>query len=763
MKLLLFISFLFCWTAIFSQDIVINEFMSDNNQTIADEDGDFVDWIELYNNSNTTINLHGLKLSDDPDNLDKWVFPSVFIAPNGFLIIFASGKDRTNSDPLHTNFKIKASGEPIILSNQDNVKIDSLPAIPLEPDKSYGRLDDGTENLGYFMNPTPNYSNNGQQFEKEIMISRTPGFYTGPFYLKLSCEDSVYFTLDGSNPTVKSKLFTDTILISSSLPNKLSLIPTTSINYDPDLWPNNEFGFRAPQYNLNKARVLRMQSFKNGVKTSKIYNATYFTNDRNYTFPVISLITDSLNLFNHDSGIYIPGVHLVSNNLHWTGNYYQRGEDWERSGNIELFNSSGELEFSKEIGFRISGQASRSAPQKSIRIYFEDEFGSSGINYPFFPDRDYSNYERLILRSSFTYWWGKNSLFQDDFLQTAVSQSEFNVDLQMTLPSVLFINGEYWGIHNIRERQDKYYLQSIYGIDKDSVDIIEGNMTVIEGSAETFIYLMEFVELNDLSITSNYEFVKANIDIHNYIDYFIIQTYFGNYDWPHNNIKMWKMQRTNSKWKWLLFDLDATINDVSFNPFNHINNSSGTQVLLFNSLLQNEEFKSEFVQRYAYHLQNSFNPGIINSQLDQFISKYSPEVSEHIYRWGNPSDYYTWIKSCDHIREFIENRPCYMKEILIEQFELHDLSFDCFYNLPHENAINIYPNPSAGNITIVFNDKTGEPKEIRIINVMGQIIYQNDTDNLIHHLDLSFLKNGVYFIQILGSNSNKTEKLLIRK
>lgn len=762
MKFYLNLIFLFYGTFSFSQHVILNEIMSSNYQVIADEDGDYVDWIELYNNSNIPINLEHFKLTDDPSVIDKWSFPSIIINPHEFLLVFASGKNRITLNQLHTNFKIDSDGEPLILSSPNHNIIDSYSPISLGQNKSYGRLNDGTPNIGFLSIATPNQSNNSAEFITEIHFSTPSGFYSTPFELILDCQDSIYYTLDGSIPTLNSNLYTSSIHVSSNSPNKFSLITTSPLVYLPDEWPNSEFGFQLPQENLNKGMILRTVSYKNGIATSKIYNHTYFTTPNKYTLPVLSLITDSLNLFDQDTGIYVPG----NLNANWTGNYNQRGITWERSGNLDYFGHNGNLKFSKPIGFRISGQSTRSKPQKSIRIYFRGEYESTKVKYPFFPKRNYSEFKRIILRSSFTYWWGKNTLFQDDFLQTVVSQNNIDLDFQMSQASVLFINGEYWGLHNIRERQDKYYLAAIHAINPDSIDILAGNLSVIEGSSNEFTELIDFVESHDLSEVGNYEFVNSKIDINNYINYCIIEMYFNNTDWPKNNLKLWKSKKTDSKWRFLLYDLDATLSNYKTNPFDSFSDSLNAQCNLFNSLLTNKTFKAKFINQFIYHLQTTFNPKVNIQLIDEFESIYDPEIKEHIKRWSNPNSYAKWKENCESMKTFISNRPCYMKDILINKFHLNDMDeFDCYYRLNQKNEpVLIYPNPNNGNFTLLIKEqKENNPGNIIIYDQLGKKVYTQTILNNALQVNLNNLSNGIYFVKIEYGGELHTEKIIISK
>lgn len=751
----------------FSQNIVINEFVSSNKNSLIDEDGDSPDWIELYNASNAPVNLNGYYLSDDLTNPKKWIFPSISIESNNFLIVFASGKDKIENE-IHTNFKIKSEGEHLILLNSNEDIIDSISPINLQEDESYGRYTDGTENLTYLSTATPSNTNTEPSLKNEILFSVSSGFHNLPLNLTLTSIDSVYYTLDGSPPSLSSNLFTNQISISKPEINKYSLIPTNHISYDPNIWPNNQLGFREPPGGeIEKAAILRVQSYKNGKPSSKIITKTYFDTNIDYTFPIFSIVTDSLNLFDIDTGIYLSGSNLNPSDLDWTGNYYMRGEDWERLANIEFFNKNGEFQFSENVGIRISGNKSRSCPQKSLRLYFRDEYGKSEIEYPFFPSRNYQDFKRLTLRSSFTFWWGRNSLFADDLIHKIVSDGGIDMEIQKSQPSLVFINGEYWGVHNIRERQDKYYLRSLYGIDKDSVNIIAGNTHVTEGSAQSYIDLIDFVESNDMQDSVNYAYVTSNIEIKNYIDYFIIELYFNNRDWPGNNMKMWKPKTPGSKWRWLFYDLDAAFSDHTRDPFKELESNQSSQANLFKELIKNDNFKDQFVERFYMHVKTAFEPEIIEGYLEEMKSTYSNEVEQHIGRWGIPTDYQNWVNNCNHLENYIQKRPCEMEKFLIDNLNLDTSSLDLICNSLSINSIDqsifsLYPNPSTGQINIYTEHKIEDERPFRIIDSRGKIVQQGYICCGQKQLDCSFLNDGIYFLMLPFNKQYHYQKFLIK-
>ena len=271
--------------------IFINEIMSNNESCISDIDGEYSDWIELYNNSDDTINLGNYLLSDNRNNLNKWSFPQTTISPGGTILIFASGKDLIINSELHANFKLSSDGEPIYLSNNNGVLIDSIRAISLGEDDSYGRLPDGSANLINLDIYSPNNSNNNTS---QLVFSKPAGFYQSPFYINIKSlkNDTIYYSLDGSLPNMNSYILNDSIFIyNKSLdPNYFSSISTSNSSVRPWVSPIDL---------IDKANIVRCVSYKDGRPSSNIYTQTYFINPKisnNYNTPVLSLVTEETSL-----------------------------------------------------------------------------------------------------------------------------------------------------------------------------------------------------------------------------------------------------------------------------------------------------------------------------------------------------------------------------------------------------------------------------------------------------------------------------------
>ncbi len=751
----------------YGQTVVINEFMAKNSTSIQDEDGDFSDWIELYNPSDSAVNLFNYALSDDVDELNQWVFPQISILPHGYLLVFASKKDRTNPSELHTNFKISSSGEALFLTNPSGIVIDQSNAIALSDDESYCRIPDGGENWLVTGASSPNASN---IYSNQLVFSNQEGFYTEPFFLSISSElsDTVYYTLNGDIPTTNSDYFTAPLWIEdrSSEPNVFSEIPSS---------PPQELIYRkaweSPGAPIDKATILRCASYRNGLRTSKIYTKTYFVDPQifeKYSMPVISLITEEGNLFSNDSGLYVPGLHYDIEDPQWTGNYFMRGEDWERKAHIEYFEPEGTLAFSQDAGVRIHGALTRQAAQKSLRLYARKEYGKKYFEYPLLPHRQTNKYKRILLRSTMG-GWDPPTIIRDVLAQDI--SSTLNIDYQDFKPSIVFVNGEYWGIHTIRDRIDERYIEYTHNIDKDSVEFREVYNVDYEN-------LMGFIEDNSLEYTDNYNYVKTQIDISNYIDYNIAELFFSNYDWPGNNMKLWR-KLPDGKWRWVFYDIDGGFGDEDYNMLLHAtaNDSSiswpnsPSSTFLFRSLLQNESFKSEFISRYAEVLNTDFDRGVMTSKLVSIQNMYSPEIPNHVARWHYPDSFEQWQEDLENnLGSFIENRPCRVKEHIMSFFELENFDFDCNTYIPQnskQESLVLAPNPGNGHFFILNRDLYISNATITISSVNGQVVYKESGVDIMKnqrkYFDLSNFQGNLYILKIVSDDYSEQKKIIITK
>jgi len=687
-KIVLFIVLLLALSVNSQAQIAINEIMASNGTTIADEDGDFEDWIELFNYSNEPVNLSGFGLSDDYARPFRWVFPDVTIQTGEFLMVWASNKNRTNPNgELHTNFAISASGEEILLTAPNGVRMDEIPPIPIPRDISYGRFPDGADALFFFDTPTPGSPNTngstGEQLETPS-FSTAPGFYPFNFFLEISHTDpnvTIFYTLDGTEPDENSFVYSAPIEIKNrnNEPNVHSMIPTAT-----------QSDWREPQGLVEKATIIRAVAVKDNYLASNILTGTFFVGNTMFSVPTLSITTHPDNLFSDETGIYVPGIFHEEGEL-LTGNYFQRGREWERPASFEWF-EDGERRFQQNLGVRIHGGFTRSFPLKSLRLYARNSYGSEFINYPVFNDYAHNQYKRLILRNSGNDFHANGVMFRDAFMQSLIRG--LNVDTQEYRPSVVYLNGEFWGIQNIRERYDKHYLYRMYGIEEEYLDYLTGWREVEEGSSEHYNMMLDFIEHNDLSLPENYAEVSSLMDIENFTDYFILNIFVTNTDWPHNNIDYWRYSgpaddqnpKKDGRWRWLLFDTDfgfGMYSDASRAEFNmmeyltsddpEIHTSPFWSTIIFRSLLQNEEYRQYFITRFSDLLNTRFVADRMKQTIQELAQVIEPIMDHHIDRWQYPLVKSDWYSNIEILNQFADIRPDIKWEQLQEFFNLDEI------------------------------------------------------------------------------------------
>lgn len=725
------------------KSLVINEVLADNNGGLSDEDGEYTDWIEIYNYGEEDINLKGYGITNDLEKPFYWTFPEINISPKSFIIVRASGKDRKdNLNFLHTNFKINKKGENIYLTHTSGEIIDSLEVPESDENISFGRKPDGTSNYAILSKATPGSSNKVNIIKKVIpekrleapIFSYEGGYYSDTINLELYTEDDsldIYYTLDGSEPTLKSNLYKGSIKIESreGEKNNLAQIKTSEIY--------NRFSWKIGTNEVFKGTVVRAKTYKDGIFSDETVTNTYFINPE-YTLPIVSLVTDEDNLFGYENGIYVPGqiYDIWKSNNKEVGqngtvptNYNQKGKEWEREAHIEFFETDWKRVVAQNVGVRISGQYSRMFNCKSLKIYAREEYDDKeNIEYNLFKNlkkNENSNeyidtFKRIKLRNSgqdFNY-----TLFKDALVHSILEET--SIATQAYRPSVLFINGEYWGIHNIRESLDEYYVESHYGVDKDNVIIIDRDTSKVkmsvnvgkENDIESYDNIIKFVQENDMSLQENYEYIKTKIDIENFIQYIVAQTYINNIDWPQNNTKVWRSRNNlldlnednyeDGKWRWMLFDTDHSFNNYEsirleyiLNPnisLDHIPESTmwaytkdkEWSFILIQNLFKNEEFRNEFVDTFNCYLDTIFSPENVVEKINEMALVLEPEIEEHFNRWGEKptkikklvskligeeveevTDWKVyWKNEVDKLIEFAENRPIYIRQYLEENF-----------------------------------------------------------------------------------------------
>lgn len=649
---------LILWGINASAQIYINEILASNSSYVIEESNP--DWIELYNNSNESIDLTGYSLTDNDHEPQKWMFPdNTSIEAGGFLLIAADGTDVN----LHTNFRLSAGGEQVALySNADNL-VDRIVFFAQTEDISYGRAADAAEELVFFSQPTPGASNSswGNIQADKPSFSILGGMYCeDELIIELSSSAStatIYYTIDGSTPTQDNSIeYSSSIIIDSTT-------------------------------------VIRAISVVSGQENSAVATHTYFIENRDFNLPVISLSTDPDNFFGDRNGIYVEGTNGVAGLC--TDYPVNWNQNWMRPVSFELYDADGDFGVQLDAETKIFGGCSRINAQKSLSITARSEYGQNRIRYKFFDDKDVDEFKAIVLRNSGNDW--DETLFRDA-LTIALCKDKMEIDYQGYQPAAVFINGDYWGIHNIREKINKHFPAQMYDIDPDDIDILERNGDVIDGENTEYNELMNFVNSNDMSDDANLRYVADQITLEGYMDYVITEIYIANTDWPGNNIKFWK-ERGAGKWRWILFDTDFGLGwheDPSVNTIEAALADNGpdwpnppwsTQFL--RKLMENESFKNQFLQRFAYHIYSTFSPERVNNTIDSIVDVIGYEMEYHIERWGTPADMNQWYSYIDNIRNWVVARQSYMMTHLKAYFDISDSFFVSIANNESNVSISI--------------------------------------------------------------------------
>jgi hypothetical protein len=623
--------------------LVINEASAMNMSTVKDDKGQYSDWLEIVNNGEASLNLQAYGLSDDEDSPFKWRFPDVAIDPGEHMLVYASGESSYNPSrkTLHTNFSLSSNGESIILTDRWGRTIDRFNTGKLGADMSCGRNEGGKGERVYFQKPTPGGENKTPVFigyTQSPELSNPGGSYSAPINLAIKPQSHaavIRYTLDGSEPGNESQVYSSPIQIS-------------------------------------KTTVVKAKAFDDNMLPSPTVTYTYFINDT-HTLPVISISTSPDNFWNPRDGLYVKGYGASSVFPYVGANYWK---DIEKPIHFELYETDGKLAFSTDAGIKIFGSYSRAMDQKSFSIYARDKYGDDEMNYKFFPDKDISSFKSILLRTS-----GQDAAFtriRDAMVHKLVIDTD--VDAQAYRPSVVYINGQYWGIYNMREKISPYYLESNHGANPDKVDILEANGRIKAGDKADYKALVDFVSKNDMRVARNYEYVKSQMDVQEFMDYEITEIYCANTD--TGNIKFWRDKSTGQKWRWILFDTDWGFLDVDHNTLEYVTNPIGTGIgkrfstaLMFN-LLKNDSFRDEFISRLAYHLNNTFESSRVIAVIDEMVKAIEPEMPRCLERWGGTME--GWKKRVEVLRSFARNRPAILVRYIQQKFHLSSSQMQIF-------------------------------------------------------------------------------------
>ncbi len=618
-----------------SSQVVINEFSGANYDNYQDNFGEYEDWIELYNTSPVPADISGYYLSDRINNNTKYQIPDgTTIGGNGFLVFICDSRNVVGGGWYHTNFRLTQTDlEPIVLSNASATIVDSFePIAANQTNHSRGRATNGGANWGVFTNPTPGQSNNSNtainEYPVRPLLSQPAGFYAGSVTVAITAPEPntmVYYTTNGSAPTNGSILYTAPISITQT--TVIRAIAISSV-------PNTPPGF--------------------------IETNTYFINEP-HTVDVISISGNQvLTLLN--------------------------GDQLNPVGHFEYFGADGELKDEALGEYNKHGNDSWGYPQRGIDYITRDQFGyNHEIEHKIFNGTDRQDFQKLILKAGANdnYPFSGGAHIRDSYLHSLSQVAGMEMDERTHQSCILFANGQYWGVYDVREKVDDHdYTQYYYNQDRFNIDFLKtwGGTWAEYGTNADWIVFRDFVLGSDMTIPANYDQVDSQFETLSLIDYFILNSYAVCSDWLNWNTAWWKgnnPQGGAQKWRYILWDLDASfghyinytgIPDQSANAnicFPEVLGNPGGQghVPIWNKLLTNETFFAKYVNRLSDMSNTYYSCESLHQHLDSLTGIIAPEMPRQIDRWGG--NMATWEANVQQIHDFIEIRCNYINNNIL--------------------------------------------------------------------------------------------------
>ncbi len=474
-----------------------------------------------------------------------------------------------------------------------------------------------------------------------VESSHAAGFYDAAIQLKLTCSDNkalIFYTLDGSTPGKQSA--------------KIKSGATISID---------------------KHTVLRFRA-KSGKQSSDVETYTFFIGQQ-HAMAVVSIAIEPHVLFHPEKGLFVKGPNSKPNYPFRGANFWSRRE---YPSHIELFDEKGQLVFSDGKGFRLFGGMSRVFPQKSISIVGRKNYGKKYIKKRLFPSRENDKYKHFVLRNS-----GSDfciTQFRD--VAIAIFGERMGLLSQAARPCVVYINGQYWGIYNMREKINRYFVEYRTGFNKDSLDLIEHRQDVKRGSIKHYNEMRAFMRAPSTNLANPAHFTKvaAMMDVDNFLNYQVLQIYVDNQD-AGGNVKFFRPQTPGGKWQWVLFDTDFGMGMYETEAFKNNSLAFHTKAdgpvwpnppwstLNLRVLLQNPDFKNRFINRFADVMNSVFKPQNCIATIDSLERLYQPEMQQHLDRWKR-GDIKDWHQRVDIMRQYALQRPAFMKQFLQERFQV---------------------------------------------------------------------------------------------
>ncbi len=585
--------------------LYISEVMNNNYSHLAQNGGNYYDWIELYNNTKETINLGDYCLTTNTDNICMYNLPKVDLKSGSYYIVMASGDTKLSNDKYkHANFKL-SDVEGLYLTKNSSV-IDSMFISDVPNGYSFGRS--GNYGTYYFSKPTPGSANsNGTHAVSYVPSADIESGIYDKDSLKVTLNGSgkIYYTLDGSTPTTSSKVYSSPLTV-------------------------------------KKTTVLRIMSKTDGMLNSEDVSYSYIMNE-GHKINVMSIAMDKAKL------------NKVNRNTSLNSTVIEECD-------VEYLDKDGEG-FKIKAGLKLFGGSTRSYKKKSYELKFKKRYGDAELNYKVFDTLDSSVFNSLVLRtgSQDEFQYNDQRTVIKDVVATSLVGEYTDVDVQAYESVIVYINGEYWGLYFLREKVDETFVANHYNVKTTETDtsILRIDGEVKTGTDKAYKELVKYTGNNNLNNSNNYNYVKSKIDIENMCDFWVAQVYTANYDiintrfFSNPNID-------NGRWKFIYYDADSGFFRDNQNSFTEYTNPGGMgfgnfPTTLLRNMMKSNEFKKTFLERLSYNLKNTWKPSNVEKRIDDIINEIGKdEFKRNADRWGN--SYSHWEKSITNMKKFANKR-----------------------------------------------------------------------------------------------------------
>ena len=621
------------------------------------------DWVELHNSTGSAVSLAGYGLSNNPKNPAKWVFPDISIEPGEYLLLYATGSaDKAQKKNLKLNFCISSTGEALFFFDPNGKLIDKLSAGRMKSGQSYGR--DGSDNRFYYAEPTPG-AQNGKGYEGITQLpafSVTPGIYDNAVTVAITAGEgeTIRYTTDCTTPNASSQVYSGELSIS-------------------------------------KNSVIRAAAFRDGYLSGDVATATYlFRSDGvNHALPVVTLVTDPDNLWNSKTGIYATGDQFDPDAASYadtlkSATYYQAkfateeqvDTIWEKPAAFSLFDDNGKQVFTQNVGIRIAGSFGRGRAQKGFNVIARKEYGKGSMEYPFFENRPYTEYKAVVLRAGAQDQ--NRSKIRDELASGLLEGTDINILYQAYRPTVLYLNGEYWGVYFMKEKRNRFFVAQ-HENTENNVDLAigKGFKQRSYGDNSDWVSLYEYATSHDLSASDAYNYVAERMDVDSFMDYMIAEIYNGNTD--TYNFQYYRLK--GGKWKFIFYDFCWGFQSPGHETLAFRMGKTPSDVCsakLFAAMLQNKGWRDRFCRRFGELLNTAFAPERVSALIEELYGYVEPEIKREREKFNkdtfmgvkqpntNLGTYEGFQSEISKLKDFAQKRPEEIKRQLQSNLGLSD-------------------------------------------------------------------------------------------